>query len=66
MFLQKKLPQVKESSLSNINREILEKETLTLFISDLDFLKSVTQATNNSLNIHKRITSIYNMLKGLI
>lgn len=55
-----------ESSLSNINREILEKETLTLFISDLDFLKSVTQATNNSLNIHKRITSIYNMLKGLI
>lgn len=55
-----------ESSLLNIDKNKLLNETLSLFESDNDFIKSVTQATNNAFNINKRITTIYDLLRGLV
>ncbi|QMU26654.1 DUF262 domain-containing protein [Adhaeribacter radiodurans] len=53
------------STIKTKSEEILEG-TKQLFENDFDFVKSISQATNNPANISIRINKIYDLLNGLI
>jgi uncharacterized protein with ParB-like and HNH nuclease domain len=53
------------NQLMKIDRSRLQERTFELFQSDTQFVKSVTQATNNSSNITLRISTLYDLLNSL-
>ena len=46
-------------------RNLVIERTKQLFFEDLDFVKSVTQSTNNSSAVFRRVETIYRMLKTI-
>jgi len=50
--------------LQNKRNEVIDR-TRILFETDHDFIKSITQATNNSSSVERRVRTIFEMLKTI-
>ena len=58
---------INENLIHRINKpELVQERTRELFEQDLEFVKAVSQATNNPANIKFRISRVYEMLNSLI
>lgn len=56
----------RNAELTRINRDRIQERLFDLYQNDLQFTKSVTQATNNASNVYHRIRTVLELLNSLL